>query len=182
MCSSDLNGAWVLSIKSLLDFSTPKEKLARIDAFIDRLLEDNPTIDTWAINKKLFRSNAYIRRGVIYCGGITAVDGGFVYVVDACAEASAHIRHIGIAIEAREQSEAVDDEVARAFDGCGVVFHLAHHHCLAVETAAHGFEALAVELVGRDDAAAVGTGIEPGDEDVFVGLPAAAGNVTLPSV
>ena len=65
------NGAWVLSIKSLLDFSTPEEKLARIDAFIDRLLEDNPTIDTWAINKKLFRSNAYIRRGVIYCGGIT---------------------------------------------------------------------------------------------------------------
>lgn len=65
------NGAWVLSIKSLLDFSTPEEKLARIDAFIDRLLEDNPTIDTWAINKKLFRSNAYIRRGVIYCGGAT---------------------------------------------------------------------------------------------------------------
>lgn len=65
------NGAWVLSVKSLLDFSTPEEKLARIDAFIDRLLEDNPTIDTWAINKKLFRSNAYIRRGVIYCGGVT---------------------------------------------------------------------------------------------------------------
>lgn len=65
------NGAWVLSVKSLLDFSTPEEKLARIDAFIDRLLEDNPTIDTWAINKKLFRSNAYIRRGVIYCGGAT---------------------------------------------------------------------------------------------------------------
>lgn len=65
------NGAWVLSIKSLLDFSTPEEKLARIDAFIDKLLEENPTIDTWAINKKLFRSNAYIRRGVIYCGGAT---------------------------------------------------------------------------------------------------------------
>lgn len=44
------NGAWVLSIKSLLDFSTPEEKLARIDAFIDRLLEDNPTIDTWVEN------------------------------------------------------------------------------------------------------------------------------------
>ena len=65
------NGAWVFSVKSLLDFSTPEEKLARIDAFIDRLLEDSPTIDTWAINKKLFRSNAYIKRGVIYCGGAT---------------------------------------------------------------------------------------------------------------
>ncbi len=65
------NGAWVLSVKSLLDFSTPEEKLDRIDAFIDRLLEENPTIDTWAINKKLFRSNAYIRRGVIHCGGST---------------------------------------------------------------------------------------------------------------
>ena len=65
------NGAWVLSVKSLLDFSTPEEKLARIDAYIDRLLEDNPTIDTWAINKKLFRSNGYIKRGVIYCGGAT---------------------------------------------------------------------------------------------------------------
>lgn len=65
------NGAWVLSVKSLLDFTTPEEKLDRIDAFIDRLLEDNPKIDTFAINKKLFRSNAYIRRGVIYCGGHT---------------------------------------------------------------------------------------------------------------
>lgn len=65
------NGAWVLSIKSLLDFTTPEEKLARIDAFIDRLLENNPDIDTWAINKRLFRSNAYIKKGVIYCGGRT---------------------------------------------------------------------------------------------------------------
>lgn len=65
------NGAWVLSMKSLLDFTTPEEKLARIDAFIDRLLENSPDIDTWAINKKLFRRNAYIKRGVIYCGGKT---------------------------------------------------------------------------------------------------------------
>lgn len=65
------NGAWVLSIKSLLDFTTPEEKLARIDAYIDRLLENNPTIDTWAINKKLFRSNAYIKRGVLHYGNHT---------------------------------------------------------------------------------------------------------------
>lgn len=63
------NGAWVLSIKSLLDFTPPEEKFNRIDAFIDSLLEENPTIDTWTINKKLFRSNAYIRRGLLYsCG------------------------------------------------------------------------------------------------------------------
>ncbi len=42
------NGAWVLSIKSLLDFTTPDDKMERIDAYIDRLLENNPTIDTWA--------------------------------------------------------------------------------------------------------------------------------------
>ncbi len=63
------NGAWVLKLDNLLDFATPQERFDRIDSFIDRLLEHNPKMDTWSINEKLFRSHAYIKRGVIYFNG-----------------------------------------------------------------------------------------------------------------
>lgn len=72
------NGAWVLSIKSLLDFTTPDDKMERIDAYIDRLLENNPTIDTWGINSKIFRYNAFIRRGVLHYRNTTRPLKGFM--------------------------------------------------------------------------------------------------------
>ena len=36
--------------------------------------------------------------------------GGLQHVVDAYAEAAAHVAHVGVAVDAAEQSEAVDNE------------------------------------------------------------------------
>ena len=52
--------------------------MERIDPYIDRLLENNPTIDTWGINsKKYSRYNAFIRRGVLHYRNTTRPLKGF---------------------------------------------------------------------------------------------------------
>lgn len=66
-----INGARVLKTELLLDFATPEERLDRIDTYIDRLLSNDPKIDTWSINEKLRSSRAYIRRGVLHFNGTT---------------------------------------------------------------------------------------------------------------
>lgn len=60
------NGNSILSIKALLDFTTPEEKLELIDSFLDRILSANPKADTFEINKKLRNSGAFIKRGKLY--------------------------------------------------------------------------------------------------------------------
>lgn len=63
-----LHGGHVLKMELLLDFTTPDERLDRIDAFIDSVLAANPKATTFDINEKLRRSHAYIRRGVLHYG------------------------------------------------------------------------------------------------------------------
>ncbi len=61
-----IHGGHILRKEHLLDFATPQERLDRIDSLIDSVLEADPKEDTYTINKILFKSNAYIRRGVLY--------------------------------------------------------------------------------------------------------------------
>lgn len=59
-------GNHILAIKSLLDFTTPEEKLESLDKFITDQLEVNPLITTYEISKKIRRSHASIKNGVLY--------------------------------------------------------------------------------------------------------------------
>lgn len=61
-------GNRILKIKSLLDFTSPEEKMNRIDSFIDSLLEENPKITVFQINEKLRSSKAFIRKGKLHLG------------------------------------------------------------------------------------------------------------------
>lgn len=62
------HGARVLAIDRLIDFATPDERIARIESYIDSLLVDNPKLNTAALNHKLRRSHAYIKKNTVYLG------------------------------------------------------------------------------------------------------------------
>lgn len=64
-----INGARVLSMEALLDFTTPEERFNRVEDYIDRLLTLNPKITQGEIYNKLRKRRAYIKKGVIYFDG-----------------------------------------------------------------------------------------------------------------
>lgn len=61
-----VHGGHILKMEDLLDFATHEERIGRIEALIDSILETNPKADTYAINKVIYRSEAYLKRGVLY--------------------------------------------------------------------------------------------------------------------
>lgn len=65
-----MHGGHILRMDQLLDFANPEERLGRIDALIDSILETNPKAGTFDINKILFKSQAFIRRGVLYYNNV----------------------------------------------------------------------------------------------------------------
>jgi hypothetical protein len=59
-------GSEVLSIKQLLSFQSREERLAKIDMFIDSMLEDNRRLSTYDLNALLWRQfGSYITKGHI---------------------------------------------------------------------------------------------------------------------
>ena len=64
-----INGAKVLAVDELLDFTTPEQRLDHIEDFIDRLLTLNPKISQGEIYDKIRKQRAYIKKGVIYFNG-----------------------------------------------------------------------------------------------------------------
>ena len=64
-----INGARVLAINQLLDFSTPEERFKRIEDYIDKLFELNPKITQREIHGKIWKLHAWIKKGVIYYNG-----------------------------------------------------------------------------------------------------------------
>lgn len=66
-----IHGARVLSVEELLDFATPEERLDRMEDFIDRLLTLNPKMTQSEIYAKIRRQHAYIKKGVVYFGGMS---------------------------------------------------------------------------------------------------------------
>lgn len=64
-----INGARVLSMEALLDFTTPEERFNRIEDYIDRLLTLNPKITQGEIYNKLRKQRGYIKKGIIYFDG-----------------------------------------------------------------------------------------------------------------
>lgn len=63
-----LHGARVLAIDRLLYFETPDERFSRIESYIDSLLVDYPKLNTAALNHKLRRFHAYIKKNTVYLG------------------------------------------------------------------------------------------------------------------
>lgn len=63
-----IDGSHVIKIKELLNFTTPEEKILNIDNFIKKLLDTEPLLDTFSINKKLSRSNSWIKNGILHYG------------------------------------------------------------------------------------------------------------------
>jgi len=102
-------------------------------------------------------------------------DGSLEGVVDAYAEAATDIGDVGIAVDAGEQSEAVDEEHVGIADVVGCRLSIAHD-LTTRELLLDGSEVVGIDDVGCDDGFPVGVVVEPGDEDVLVGLPAAAGD------
>lgn len=64
-----INGARVLAVGELLDFTTPEERFNRIEDYIDRLLTLNPKITQSEIYSKIRKQRAYIKKGIIYFDG-----------------------------------------------------------------------------------------------------------------
>lgn len=64
-----INGARVLAIERLLDFSTPEERFKRIEDFIDKLFDLNPKVTQHEIYEKIWKHHAWIKKGVIYYNG-----------------------------------------------------------------------------------------------------------------
>lgn len=64
-----INGAKVLSVNRLLDFATPEERYERVETLIDDILTNNPKMDVWDINKKLRKTQAYIKKDTVYYYG-----------------------------------------------------------------------------------------------------------------
>jgi hypothetical protein len=59
-------GSDVLSMKQLLNFQSREERLAKIDLFIDSMLEDNCKLSTYDLNEMLWRQfSSYITKGRI---------------------------------------------------------------------------------------------------------------------
>jgi hypothetical protein len=59
-------GSEVLSMKQLLNFQSREERLAKIDMFIDSMLEDNCKLSTYDLNEMLWRQfSSYITKGRI---------------------------------------------------------------------------------------------------------------------
>lgn len=59
-------GSEVLSMKQLLNFQSREERLAKIDLFIDSMLEDNCKLSTYDLNEMLWRQfSSYITKGRI---------------------------------------------------------------------------------------------------------------------
>ena len=63
-----IEGAKIMSVKQLTDFTTPEEHFDRIDSFIDKCFEINPNITTGQLNRRLRRFKAYIRKNEIIFG------------------------------------------------------------------------------------------------------------------
>lgn len=68
-----MSGNQVLKLETLLDFTPKEEKLKKIDDFIKELLKSDPKITTESINKKLRRSHAYIKNGVLHYGDMQRI-------------------------------------------------------------------------------------------------------------
>ena len=94
---------------------------------------------------------------------------GFQRVVDANTEAAAHIGHGTIAVDAAEQSEAVDDQHV----GIGDILQcrLGVSHDLAFCLGDDLLEMIFTDDVWRDDHLPVFVLIEVWDKDVLVGWP-----------
>ena len=59
-------GSEVLSMRQLLNFQSREERLAKIDLFIDSMLEDNCKLSTYDLNEMLWRQfSSYITKGRI---------------------------------------------------------------------------------------------------------------------
>ena len=96
--------------------------------------------------------------------------------MDAHTEAATHIGHIGIAVDAAQQSETVDDKNIGTGES-RVVRVLRERRVAHDLTSCEQFPnllqvVLANDVRGNDDLP-VGMVVEPGDKDFLVGLPAA---------
>lgn len=59
------HGARVLGLDELLDFTTPEERIQRVESFLDSLLQLNPKITQSEIFQKLRQHKAYIKKGMV---------------------------------------------------------------------------------------------------------------------
>lgn len=62
-------GNAVLGLKDLLDFSTPEEKMQRVDEFITKILDADPGIRTSDINRKIMGQGYLLKGDVLYYQG-----------------------------------------------------------------------------------------------------------------
>lgn len=105
-----------------------------------------------------------------------AEHGRLVDVVYAGAEASAHVGDVAVAIGCREQSEAVHHQHALAVEGALGELGLGPADGLSGEGVEQALHALGVVFVGRDYGLDLGVLAQPGEVDVLVGGPGAAGD------
>ena len=94
--------------------------------------------------------------------------------MDAHAETSAHIAHLGIAVDARQQSEAVDDEHLGLGSLLGRGLRIAHHAAPLEQLHDLAQMVLADHVRGYDEFP-VAVAVEVRYEDFLIGLPRASG-------
>ena len=94
----------------------------------------------------------------------------FRHVVNAYAEAAAHISNLAVTIDGGEQTEAVDDETACL--GCRLLCGLRVAHGLHLQLVKDVSQMVFTYDVWRDDKLPVRMVVEETNEDVFIGLPA----------
>lgn len=104
-----LHGARIWAVEELLDFSTPEERLDRIEDFIDRLLTLNSKITQGEIYGKLRKQHAYIKKGVVYFDGQSRPLKPFM------AEAIDRNNHIAWVEMFRPATEAERDMLCKIF-------------------------------------------------------------------
>ena len=63
-----IEGAKIMNVKQLTDFSTPEEHFEKIDSFIDQCFRINPNITTKQLNRRLNRLKAYVKKDQIIFG------------------------------------------------------------------------------------------------------------------